>query len=179
EICIAEEIFKNNNIVCSKATNRLYCVELQVDDVVDGTGNAITHVWWLGDGSMKPGVSIEHCYNIYGKYEVTLVSSKNVKGVVYSDSTTYLLDVGQIALIQEVKQDHFTYFFDASGSFIGDDFNIQNYYWSFGDGNYACDMLVSNTYVKPGDYEVKLIVEGVSSTGETKKICGVKMISIL
>ena len=138
----------------------------------------MTHLWLLGDGSMKPGNKIEHCYNVYGTYDVQLISTKKVEGIEFVDTTTYALDVGEIALIQEIKEDRFVYFFDGSSSYIGDDCKNLNYYWSFGDGNYACDMLVTNRYTKPGEYEVKLIVEGISDSGEKRQICGIKRITI-
>ena len=178
EICLAYEVFRNTNLICDDTNDRLYCVELQANDKFDAEGNSISHLWLLGDGSMKPGYKIEHCYNVYGEYEIKLSSTKDIQGLDLKDTTIYTLDVGEIALIQDIKEDRFVYFFDGSSSFIGDEYEVINYYWSFGDGNYACDMLVTNRYSKPGDYEVKLIVEAVSNSGEIKQICGIKEIAI-
>ncbi|UZR94639.1 PKD domain-containing protein [Chondrinema litorale] len=178
EVCKASEVFRSTALNCDLANDRLYCVELQANDREDATGNLVSHLWLLGDGNMKPGNKVEHCYNVYGTYDVQLISTKKVEGIEFKDTTTYVLDVGEIALIQEIKEDRFVYFFDGSSSYIGEEFKVANYYWSFGDGNYACDMLVTNRYTKPGEYEVKLIVEGISGNGEIRQICGIKRITI-
>lgn len=176
--CDAELIFGQTNLNCLSAESYLYCISLEVEDKTDANGNTLSHKWLLGDGSMKPGASVEHCYNEYGDYEVKLVSSRKVNGLVYSDTTVYPLSVGEIALIQEIKEDRFEYFFDGSSAFISNEYTILNYYWDFGDGHFGCDMLESNRYTRPGEYEVKLMVKGVSESGEIKTICGSKKISI-
>lgn len=176
--CDAETLFRRLSVNCLPTENYLYCVLFEVGDKEDARGNTLRHIWFMGDGNIKPGASVEHCYNKYGNYEVKLVSSKVVDGIVYSDTTVYLLDVGEIALIQEIKEDQFQYFFDGSGAYISEQYTIKNYYWDFGDGNFGCNILERNRYIRPGEYEVKLMVEGVSATGETKTICGSKKITV-
>lgn len=176
--CDAETLFNRLSVDCIPTDNYLYCVLFEVDDKTDASGNELRHIWDMGDGKIKPGVSIEHCYNKYGNYNVKLISSKVVNGIVYSDTTIYPIDVGEIALIQEIKEDQFQYFFDGSSAYISEKFTITNYYWDFGDGNYGCEMLESNRYIKPGEYEVKLMVEGVADNGEIKTICGSKKITV-
>lgn len=176
--CDAETLFKRINVECIPTDNYLYCVLFKVGDKEDANGNALRHIWDMDDGNIKPGGSIEHCYNKYGNYNVKLISSKVVNGIVYSDTTIYPIDVGEIALIQEIKEDQFQYFFDGSSAYISDKYTITNYYWDFGDGNFGCDMLESNRYIKPGEYEVKLMVEGVAANGQIKTICSSKKITV-
>ena len=178
QACRAKEVFSQVEINCVPYGSHLYCVQLEVSERFDANGNPLTHIWLLGDGQIKPGPYVEHCYSNYGEYDVRLVSTKIVGNITMSDTTHYPLNVGEVALIQEIKEDRSQYFFDGSGAFINDDYQIMNYYWDFGDGHFACDMLVSNRYTKAGEYEVKLIVEGVSKSGDQKIICGSKKIII-
>ncbi len=176
--CKAEQIFNTLKVECLPTGSHLYCVSLEVSDKTDANGNALRHVWFLGDGNMKPGPKIEHCYSEYGEYDVILVSSRTVGDITFKDTTHYPLNVGEIALIQEIKEDRFQYFFDGSSAFINKDYEIINYYWDFGDGHYGCEMLVSNRYTQAGEYEVRLMVEGRSRSGQKRFICGSKKIQI-
>lgn len=176
--CLSKEMFSQVEVDCVPSDSHLYCVKLEVGDFVDANGYQIRHTWFFGDGQMKPGPFVEHCYSEYGEYDIMLVSKRIVSGIMFSDTTQFPLSVGEVALIQEIKEDRFQYFFDGSGAFINSDYQIINYYWDFGDGHYACEMLVSNRYTQAGEYIVRLMVEGESINGDRKIICGRKTIEI-
>lgn len=176
--CTAQKMFSQVEVDCLPIDNHLYCVKLEVTDFEDASGNPLRHTWVFGDGQLKPGHFVEHCYSDYGEYDILLITQKTVSGVTFSDTTHFPLSVGEVALIQEIKDDRFQYFFDGSGAFINKDYKIINYYWDFGDGHYACGMLVNNRYTQAGEYEVRLIVEGESIDGDRKIICGRKTIGI-
>ncbi|MBX2844345.1 MAG: PKD domain-containing protein [Flammeovirgaceae bacterium] len=176
--CEADLIFQTNRNECLEHKNEYYCVELSVSEQVDPEGNKITHTWDLGDGNLRYGPKLDHCYDEYGKYPILLISQRKVNGISIVDTTDYNVNIDEIVIIQEIKEDQFQYFFDGSNTFINQDFKIDNYYWSFGDGHYDCQVLTSNRYTQPGEYNVRLIVEGIAENGLKKRICGKKKITI-
>ena len=176
--CNAENVFHENPIECWEHKDEYYCIELSVQEQIDDDGNPIRHIWDLGDGNLKTGSILEHCYDDYGAYDVKLISKREVNGISITDTTDYDVNIDEIVIIQEIKEDKYQYFFDGSNTFINEKFEIENYYWSFGDGNYDCRVLTTNRFTKPGEYNVRLIVEGTSANGLKKRICGKKTITI-
>lgn len=176
--CSADQVFQTNNNECLEHKNEYYCVELSVTEQIGPNGNKITHTWNLGDGNLRHGPKLEHCYDEYGEYPILLISQREMNGIPIIDTTEYNVNIDEIVIIQEIKEDQFQYYFDGSNTFINQDFKIDNYYWSFGDGNFDCQVLTSNRYSKPGEYDVRLIVEGIAENGLKKRICGKKKIII-
>ena len=75
------------------------------------------------------------------------------------------VDDGDNNEVEEIVWDNFTFQFDASES-TG---NIQNYTWSFGDGNEWNDIQGSYSYELPGAYLVTLTVISVNGNSASSQ----------
>ena len=135
----------------------------------DLDGSIISYLWDFGDGISAVGIRVNHAYEDDGFYTVTLTVIDD-DGASASDSAVKTVsNRPPVAFFTEnatiVKKGDVIHF-DASESYdlVGD---IVSYFWDFGDGTNATEVMVDYAYVEDGNYTVTLTVtddDGASSS---------------
>ena len=145
-------------------------VQLDASGSSDNVG--ITEFRWTLNGSILGQTSsVDHTFEIYGVYTVTLLvadeagnQDTDTMSIVVRDSTPPVAEAG-IDMTLEVGQ---IVMFDASNS--TDNNEIVSYLWDFGDGITSTEKMASHTYVEGGIYVVTLLVEDVEGNTDTDEI---------
>ncbi len=135
--------------------------------------------WDMGDGAIKYGKKIRHCFPGPGKYHVVLhVIDK--KGLVKeAHTTTYDLDIKRKKQIYISSPDttriNTATYFNTDQSFFGD-FEPGAFYWNFGDGFKTKGSKVTYTFRKPGVYTISCGT--LSKTQPDETMCNSKKIIV-
>ncbi len=119
--------------------------------------NTATYSWTFGDGTVGSGHSISHPYQTAGAYSVCLTVSDGANNCVatYCDSVLIVNNTScQAAFIYSVAPGLLSVvsFTNISTG------NINQWYWSFGDGDSSGLQNPVHTYAQPGTYQVCLNV---------------------
>ncbi len=113
--------------------------------------------WSFGDGATDTSVKPTHVYSVYGTYMVYLVV-KNSNGCTSIDSMDIIIK--SLAANFNVNDTNCAYtsvsFTDSSKS--NSCGTINNWHWSFGDGDTGSSQNPSHIYTSPGVFTVKLTV---------------------
>jgi len=128
----------------------------------DPDGYITSYFWDFGDGTnATDGAIVSHVYTENGDYVVTLTVTDNDNKTDSATDTVIVLNIlptpsfTASPLIVNTSE---PVYFNASGSYDLDG-NITSYFWDFGDGTNATDViLLSHTYINQGTYTVTLTV---------------------
>ncbi|MBL7110630.1 MAG: PKD domain-containing protein [Bacteroidales bacterium] len=124
------------------------------------TGTVNAWFWNFGDGTTSSRRNPIHVYKNAGIYEIRLSIRDNIKDC--SDFIVKQIQVGDIdcqanfTVNVNMKTSNITLVNNSSP-------NIENYFWSFGDGNYSTDFEPVHQFDTPGLYKISLTV--LDSTG--------------
>ena len=146
---------------CNSLEENSYCYRFQEENAVKFDTLPFRYEWKFGDGTKAQGALVEHCYNGPGTYVVQLdVVNLVTKEVMYNEKSDTLI-------LTEIEQAYITC---PDSTFTGQridlsaeetnlpGWKISQYYWNFGDETIAIGSKVDKTYLKPGVYNVQLIV---------------------
>jgi hypothetical protein len=188
-----DEIFKfSSNIIrkvnCDSLQENNYCYEFFDSNAVnmvksDTAKFPFIYTWYFGDGAIAEGVHTEHCYLIPGRYEVRLDVLNTITKKVKKDEKIIPVEV------REIEQPYIS----APGTWTtgkqlklnADSTNlpgwdIRLYYWNFGDETVAIGKEVNKTFLKPGSYDIQLIVtSNPGADGIIKEKCVLKNINVI
>ena len=183
----SDDIFKFASTIIRKAScdtlvENNYCYEFLEENAVKWDTLPFRYEWKFGDGDKGIGSVVEHCYRGPGQYLVQLdVINLVTREILYNEKTYNLLVV-------DVEQPYITSQDQgATGQrirFSADEtnlpgWNIDRYYWNFGDETIAIGKEVDKTYLKPGTYNIQLIVSTVPEPGGVvREACVCKNITI-
>jgi len=126
----------------------------------DSDGTIVSYLWDFGDGANGTGVTVDHAYTDDRSYVVTLTVTDDdgstatavaFKTISNRPPTAAFTHKAKTAYSGEVIR------FDASASFDPDGY-VTSYFWTFGDGTNATDMVVTHAYADDGSYMVTLTV---------------------
>jgi gliding motility-associated-like protein len=131
-----------------------------------------SRIWNFGDGSSTSGgARPSHTFNATGTYYTTLTTTTS-NGCTFHD--TLDIHVGGHSDVNFYVQPSTTacagslvQFYDSSFSSSGP---ITNWFWDFGDYNYAMLKNPTNIYRRPGTYTVTLITSQNGCTDTFKKV---------
>jgi hypothetical protein len=154
---------------CDTLVENNYCYQMVEENAVKFDTLPFRYEWNFGDGSSKGiGPAVIHCYPGPGSYIVQLdVVNLITKVVLYNEKTYNLeiLNVEQpyIAGPDDGNTGQKLMFSADSTNLPG--WNITQYYWNFGDESIAIGKEVDKTYLKPGAYNIQLIVTAEPEPG--------------
>ena len=164
-----DDIYQFRSLIIRKAScdslkENFYCRELYEVNAIKYENDSLTfrYEWNFGDGSSRGiGPRVVHCYPGPGTYNISLdVIDLITKEVVYNEAsfTEEILDEEQayISGPDESIAGQRVMFNADSTNLPG--WNIARYYWNFDDENVAIGKEVANTYIRPGTYNIQLIV---------------------
>jgi hypothetical protein len=153
---------------CDELAENSYCYRFEEENSIKLDSVPFLYNWRFGDGDTASGVMVEHCYTGPGTYIVQLdVLNLITKEVSYNEKSDTLL-------VTKIEQ---AYISGADSIAPGqkimlsaDETNlpgwdIAQYYWNFGDETVAVGTQVEKGFVKPGSYNVQLIVTGKPEPG--------------
>ncbi|MFH2142363.1 MAG: PKD domain-containing protein [Bacteroidota bacterium] len=163
---------------CTEEKRTSLCITLSEDRSDELDSSLFDYEWVLGDGNIKKGSKIKHCYTDYGEYIVKLnVFDKFTNENLYNVATEKVVVKKEDGL-----------FFDIPGTALVnekvpitnviadiDAFDNNTIYWNFSDGTKAMGIKENHIFENEGDYIVKL---GVISFSGTDKQCIYKNIKI-
>ena len=148
-------------VSCNSIVEDNYCYRFMEENAVKVDTMPFSYEWRFGDGTKASGAIVEHCFNGPGKYIVQLdvvnlitqevmVNEKTDTLVLKAAEQPYIsgpdnVDTGQRIMLNA-----------DSTNLPG--WKIARYYWNFGDESIDQGREVEKTFLKPGKYNIQLIV---------------------
>jgi hypothetical protein len=160
---------------CNVLEENNYCYEFTEENAVRYDTIPFSYEWKFGDGNTADGKIVEHCFPGPGTYIVQL----DVTNLVTKEVTLNMKS--DVLVIEDIEQPYISCpdFADAGQAiyFSADSTNlpgwdIGQYYWNFGDETIAVGKNVDKTYLRPGTYNIQLIVSTRSGKdGTIREAC--------
>ena len=157
---------------CDTLQENSYCFRFMEENAAKLDTTPFRYEWRFGDGKKAVGAIVEHCYNSPGSYLVQLdVVNLITKEVLYNEKSDSLI-------VTDIEQPYITSPDTAeSGKALRlnadktnlPGWNIGRYYWNFGDETIQVGKEVDKTYLKPGIYNIQLIVTEEALPGEAPR----------
>jgi hypothetical protein len=185
---ISDDIYEFTSTIirkssCDTLVENNYCYEFLEENAVKWDTLPFRYEWKFGDGDRGIGSTVEHCYRGPGQYLVQLdVVNLITKEIMYNEKTYNLVvtdveqpyiscpDQGTIGQRMRLSAD--------STNLPG--WNIDRYYWNFGDETIGIGKEVDKAYSRPGTYNIQLIVSTVPEPGGVaREACVCKNITIV
>ena len=142
----------------------------------------VTYKWDFGQGVIREGVEVRHCFPGPGQYTVRLTITDDLTGDTITKFSTYdiSLEESEQAYIRSsfvgIKDD--PVLFDGSKINLSD-FTVTDYLWNFGEGFKQAGPVISHVFSKTGEYTVQLgLLGGKDSLGIIRKKCYTKKFRI-
>jgi hypothetical protein len=174
---IEDNIYKFTSTIIRKAScdtlvDNNYCFRFFEENAVKYDTMPFRYEWKFGDGNNATGPVVEHCFSGPGTYLVQLdVVNLVTKEVTYNEKTEtlvlteieqpYISAPDKIATGQRIK-------LNADSTNLPG-WKIARYYWNFGDETIAIGKNVDKNYIKPGTYNIQLIVSAEPEPGGVVK----------
>jgi len=168
--------------VCDTLVENNYCYRFTEENAVKLDTTPFRYEWKFGDGKRAVGAVVEHCYDGPGAYLVQLdVVNLITKEVLYNEKSDSLIitDIEQpyITAPEEAEAGRMLRL-NADKTYLPG-WNITQYYWNFGDETIQIGREVDKTYLRPGTYNIQLIVtEEAEPGGMARETCICKNITI-
>ncbi|RED98981.1 PKD domain-containing protein [Marinoscillum furvescens] len=160
EGCGAQDFYERGAAACTDYIEPVKCINLDITESFDFDGLEMDFSWDMGDGTQKKGLEVEHCYEKAGKYNAALTVTDLVTKVVMENELEVDVYIrGEFALAMEpveVKvQEPFTPTYELKHP---KNYELEAYYWSFGDGRFSCEKNPEITYSTAAEYALVLNV---------------------
>lgn len=142
----------------------------------------VIYKWDFGDGIIRIGTEVKHCFPGPGEYPVKLTIIDELTGDTIAKQVEYKVELENIE--QAYINSYNVGIVDKSISFDGGKtnlkgFRITDYLWNFGDGFKPGGSVMSTTFKKKGEYNVQLgLLAEEDSLGMIPKTCVMKKIRI-
>jgi hypothetical protein len=184
----SDDIFRFASTIIRKAScdtllENSYCYRFFEENAIKYDTIPFRYEWKFGDGEKASGAMVEHCYKGPGTYIVQLdVVNLITKEVLFNEKTDTLVltDFEQpyITVPDKVIAGRSIRLSAESTNLPG--WSIAQYYWNFDDESADLGKEVDKTYMKPGRYNVQLIVTTEPDPGGmTREACVSKNIIVL
>ena len=146
---------------CYTLSENNYCYRFIEENAVKFDTLPFRYEWRFGDGNKAVGRVVEHCYKAPGTYIVQLDAVNLVtKEVIHNEKsdTLVLTKIEQPYISAPDRIDIGRKIVLSADSTYLPGWNIAQYYWNFGDETISIGKEVDKTYLKPGTYNIQLIV---------------------
>lgn len=156
-------------IQCQKKGSDEKCIVLSIS--TDQFGKKFEYEWDLGDGTFKKGSKIEHCYQSYKSYKVSLNLIDPVSGFKIDEELSEIIHISKnedlsIHTNRELTKNtkvNFTY------TSSDDSLRITQVYWTIGADFFSDESSPEYMIKSDEEVEVKLLVEGFRNGLPIKK----------
>jgi len=168
--------------VCDTIQENSFCYEFFDENAMKFDSIPFKYVWNFGDGTKAVGVRTTHCFAKPGRYLVTLDVTNLVTKETQKAEKSFDMNVARIEQASITAPDRgFTgkaISLSADSTWLPG-WNINQYYWNFGDETIAIGKDVTKTFTRPGVFNVQLIVSDPGSNGRApRETCVFKNIEI-
>ena len=147
--------------------NQEYNVSFDGSRSVDEDNDKLTYRWDFGDGTSSDGASATHFYQNSGEYIATLYIDDQTGTACSSSSDSRLITLNKAPKAIAVSDTNVCQGtpvnFDGSGS-IGEEGEVLQYSWDFGDGTTGSGINVTHDYAQGGNYKAVLTVDDMQGT---------------
>jgi hypothetical protein len=182
-----DDIYQFNSTIIRKAScdslqENNYCYRFFEENAVKNDTMPFRYEWKFGDGSKGTGMVVEHCFNGPGTYTVQLdVVNLITKEVTYNEKseTVEVTEIEQpyISSPDRIGTNQIISLNADSTNLPG--WKISQYYWNFGDETIAIGKDVSKSFIKPGSYNIQLIISAEpDAAGNAREGCVSKNIVV-
>jgi len=167
---------------CDNLKENNYCITFydEQHQLIDTI--TLNYQWDFGDGMIRRGPEVKHCFPGPGEYSVKLDIINKLTGKAIAKQVDYRieLEAHQQAYINSYNVgivDETISFNAVKTKLPG--FRITDYMWNFGDGFKPGGPYISKTFKRRGEYTVQLgLLANEDSTGKILKTCVMKKIRI-
>lgn len=183
-----DDIYKFSSTIirkvsCDTLQANNYCYEFFEENAIKFDTVPFRYEWKFGDGSKGIGTIVEHCYAGAGNYLVQLDVVNLITKEIISNEKTFNMEIKDIEQpyisAPDVANPGRMISVNADSTNLPG-WNIAQYYWNFGDETVAIGKVVDKTYLKPGNYNIQLIVSTVPEPGGiVRETCVSKNITII
>ncbi|MGB9135286.1 MAG: PKD domain-containing protein [Candidatus Bathyarchaeia archaeon] len=149
-------------------------IQFNASNSYDPDGTIVSYFWDFGDGTNGTGIFISHVYADDADYVVTLTITDNDGATDTVAATKTVLNRLPIASFTESVVTAYvgeSITFNSSGGYDPDG-SIVSYFWTFGDGTNATEVIVDHAYADDGAYTVTLTVtddDGATASASATK----------
>ncbi|HKK42399.1 MAG TPA: PKD domain-containing protein [Bacteroidales bacterium] len=172
-----DDIYKFTSTIIRKAScdtlvEDFYCFRFEEENAMKYDSMPFRYEWRFGDGEKATGVVVEHCYKGPGTYQVHLDVVNLVTNEVKYNEKSETLELTAtvqpyISAPDSIPQGRMISMNADSTNLPG--WNIAQYYWNFGDETVAIGKDVNKSYLRPGVYNIQLIVSTRPMPDGTKR----------
>jgi len=144
---------------CQKQQKDSYCYEIYETGTLDLDTTTFRYEWDLGDGTKIRDLSAYHCFEGPGTYIIKLNVIDTLTGDIYFEEAKYRLSVERIVqpFINVVDTAVINEDIRMDGLQTNlENFEVDEYYWDFGDGERARNDIVRHSYRRPGVYTIQM-----------------------
>ena len=183
-----DEIYEFASTVIRKAScvtleENNYCYRFFEENAVKYDTLPFRYEWKFGDGNTATGRDVVHCFKGPGTYTVSLdVVNLITKEVSYNEKseTVILTEIEQPYISAPDRIDTKQMITLSADSTNLPGWKIKQYYWNFGDETIAVGKDVPKSYLKPGSYNIQLIISADPEPGgNVREACISKNIIVL
>jgi hypothetical protein len=155
-------------VSCDEMVENIYCFRFTEVNAVKFDSIPFVFRWKFGDGESAEGAEVEHCYPGPGTYLVQLdvlnlvtrelITNEKSETLVLTDAVQAYISGPDSALAGQTLR------LDAKSTNLPG-WNIEQYYWNFGDESIDTGAEVNKVFRRPGNYNVQLIVTSEPQPG--------------
>ncbi|MBN2487025.1 MAG: PD40 domain-containing protein [Bacteroidales bacterium] len=142
----------------------------------------LEHEWYFGNGTVKKGISVEHCFSQPGNYIAVLTIKHFIADTSYSLAAEHHFDIGAGAYSGIIADNACVAKHSVEFMFPQENPLNKNYscFWDFGQGFGPSGATNNFTFANVGTYTVKLGIEGTKdNSGRIFRKCFAKKIDVL
>jgi hypothetical protein len=183
-----DDIYKFVSTIIRKAkfdtlVENSYCYRFVEENAVKFDTLPFRYEWRFGDGEKGTGAVVEHCFKEPGTYQVHLdVVNLITKEIMYNEKSEILeltaIEQPYISAPDKIETGKMIKMSADSTNLPG--WEIAQYYWNFGDQTIGVGKEVDKNYMKPGTYNIQLIVTTrPEAGGMTREACISKNIIVM
>jgi len=168
---------------CDSLVENSYCYRFMEENSVKFDSIPFRYDWRFGDGEQASGLVVEHCYSGPGTYIVQLdIMNLITKEVLYNEKSDTLMVTKivqpYISAPDSIKAGMRIMLNADETNLPG--WKIAQYYWNLDDETIAVGNKIDKTFIKPGAYNVQLIVSTEPEPeGFVRETCVSKNIIVL
>ncbi|MCB0762119.1 MAG: OmpA family protein [Flavobacteriales bacterium] len=167
---------------CEEIAKPPLCYLIEEEKIVKNDTLPLIYEWDFGDGTTARGLSVEHCFPGVGEYEVSLNLYDTITGLQYARVSELYVPIEAINRPYITAVDTIlvgdTLLLDSKESTLSN-FDLDNYYWDFGDGTHLANATALHSYDTPGTYRVVLGALSTPFNGGVQRSCAYKDIHVV
>lgn len=170
------------DIECAPQEPESYCYRFTDAGDLDTDSMPFVYEWDLGDGNLRQGRTVEHCYAHPGKYAVVLRILDEYSHQPLLIQAQYEVEVRDVRQVYVNGRDSSRVgqpmAFDAFASDPPEDCTVNAVFWDFGDGERASGPEVVHAYPRPGTFRVRMVLSGTQASGAKCETCTFKEVTV-